>query len=153
MFQAVIARSARPVLISGPVEDRSRPVLDWSLFPYIISQYDQISMLKMIPYGSNIGWTKSKNLMPIFITTNAAKWALFIMSTLKLNCNLGNFGGPVQGPVPKLGPVLVLGPQDRSGPDRLQTLATLYCACIPQCWIWCSWLKPDCVFIMRPSLP
>ena len=44
------------------------------------------------------------------------------MSTLKLNCNLGNFGGPVQGPVPKLGPVLVLGPQDRSGPDRLQTL-------------------------------
>ena len=49
------------------------------------------------------------------------------MSTLKLNCNLGNFGGPVQGPVPKLGPVLVLGPQDRSGPDRLQTLATHHC--------------------------
>ena len=39
-----------------------------------------------------------------------------------MNCNLGNCGGPVQGPVLKLGPVLVLGPQDRSGPDRLQTL-------------------------------
>ena len=47
---------------------------------------------------------------------------MLIFSTLKMYSNFGNFGGPVLGPVPNLGPVLILGPWDRSGPDRLQTL-------------------------------
>ena len=38
---------------------------------------------------------------------------------------MGNSEGPVLGPVPNLGPVLILGPWDRSGPDRLQTLMFL----------------------------
>ena len=42
---------------------------------------------------------------------------------------LGNSKGPVLGPVPNLGPVLILGPWDRSGPDRLQTLG----GCLYQC--------------------
>ena len=37
---------------------------------------------------------------------------------------LGNSEGPVLGPVPNLGPVLILGPWDRSGPDQLQTLVS-----------------------------
>ena len=51
---------------------------------------------------------------------------MLIFSTLKMYWNLGNFGGPVLGPVPNLGPVLILGPWDRSGPDRLQTLEKSY---------------------------
>ena len=47
---------------------------------------------------------------------------MLVFSTLKMYCNLGNFGGLVLGPVPNLGPVLILGPGDWSGPDRLQTL-------------------------------
>ena len=35
---------------------------------------------------------------------------------------LGNSKEPVLGPVPNLGPVLILGPWDRSRPDQLQTL-------------------------------
>ena len=56
------------------------------------------------------------------MTTKAAKLAIFIFSTLKMYWTLGNSEGPVLGPVPNLGPVLILGPWDRSGPDQLQTL-------------------------------
>ena len=56
------------------------------------------------------------------MTTKAAKLAIFIFSTLKMYWTLGNSEGPVPGPVPNFGPVLILGPWDRSGPDQLQTL-------------------------------
>ena len=37
---------------------------------------------------------------------------------LRIRLHLGSFGGPV----PNKRPVLILGPQDRSGPDSLSTL-------------------------------
>ena len=99
-FSAVFARSAGPVLISGPVKDRLRPVLDRSQTPYVLGQSDQIWMLKIIQQSSIVGLSTIEEL-PAHISC---------YKSCKMCWNLGNFGGPVLGPVPNLGPVLVLWP-------------------------------------------